>query len=86
MYEIKPNRWEKFEGIDMERGGENTQLYQVIRVERDTMRYRSYTATGTLYDAFDLVKRPGKPNEMIEHDVADTPERTHENTIEYSRP
>jgi len=86
MYEIKPDRWGKIEGIDMERGGENTQLYQVIRVERDTMRYRSYTATGTLYDAFDLVKQPGKPNEMIEHDVADTPERTHENTLEYTRP
>jgi hypothetical protein len=86
MYEIKPDRWESFDGIDMERGGENTQLYQVIRVERDTMRYRSYTATGTLYDAFDLVRRPDKPNEMIELDVADTPERTHENTLEYARP
>lgn len=86
MYEIKPDRWGRFDGIEMERGAENTQLYQVVRVERDTMRYRSYTATGTPYDAFDLVKRSGEPNEMIEHGVADTPERTHENTIDYTRP
>ncbi|WP_103020145.1 fibronectin type III domain-containing protein [Salinibacter altiplanensis] len=86
MYEIKPDRWDDFENITMERGAENTQLYQVVRVERDTMKYRSYTATGTLYDAFDLVRRPGKPNEMIERDVANTPERTHENTLEYARP
>jgi hypothetical protein len=32
------------------------------------------------------VKRAGEANEMIEHDVADTPERTHENTLEYTRP
>jgi len=86
MYDLKSNRWDDFDGIEMERGGENTQLYQVIRVERDTMRYRSYTATGTLYDAFDLVKRSGEPNEMIEHEVTDTLERTHENTIDYTRP
>jgi len=86
MYEIKPDRWGRFDGIEMERGAENTQLYQVVRVGRDTMRYRSYTATGTPYDAFDLVKRAGEANEMIEHDVADTPERTHENTLEYTRP
>jgi 3',5'-cyclic AMP phosphodiesterase CpdA len=86
MYEIKPNRWDDFDSVEMKRGGENTQLYQVVHVKRDTMTYRSYTATGTLYDAFDLVKRPGEPNEMIEHDVAGTPERTHENTILYERP
>ena len=86
MYEIKPDRWDRFDGVEMERGAENTQLYQVVRVTRDTMTYRSYTATGAPYDAFDLVKRSGEPNEMIEHDVADTPERTHENTLEYTRP
>jgi len=86
MYEIKPNRWDDFDSVEMERGGENTQLYQVVHVKRDTMKYRSHTATGTLYDAFDLVKRPSEPNEMIERDVAGTPERTHENTIPYERP
>ncbi len=87
MYEIKPDRWEDFDGVEMERGAENTQLYQVVRVQQDTLKFRSYTATGKPYDAFDLVQREGDaPNEMIEHDVADTPERTHENTLEYTRP
>ncbi|WP_103028153.1 fibronectin type III domain-containing protein [Salinibacter altiplanensis] len=86
MYEIKPDRWESFDGVEMERGAENTQLYQVVHISRDTLAFRSYTATGEPYDAFDLVKRPSEPNEMIERDVADMPERTHENTIEYARP
>jgi hypothetical protein len=71
----------------MERGGENTQLYQVIRVQQDTLEYRSYTATGAPYDAFDLVQRAGDaPNEMIDRPPADAPERTHENTLDYTRP
>jgi 3',5'-cyclic AMP phosphodiesterase CpdA len=87
MYEIKPDRWEDFEGIKMERGAENTQLYQVVRVQQDTMHYRSYTATGQRYDAFDLVQRNGDaPNEMIERPPANTAERTHENTLDYTRP
>ena len=87
MYEIKPDRWDRFEGISMQRGAENTQLFQVIRVEQDTIRYRAYTATGAPYDAFDLV-RPGDggPSRMIERPPANAPERTHENTLEYTRP
>jgi hypothetical protein len=87
MYEIKADRWGRFKNIEMERGAENTQLYQVVRVGRDTMKYRSYTATGEFYDAFDLVKHSGgKPNEMIERPPANTRERTHENTLDYARP
>jgi hypothetical protein len=87
MYEIRPNRWEDFDGITMERGGENTQLYQVVQVTQDTMTYRSYTATGAMYDAFDLVKRPGdQPNQMIERLPPSAQERTHENTLPYRRP
>jgi len=87
MYQIKPDRWEGFDGIEMERGGENTQLYQVVRVEADTIRFRSYTATGAPYDAFNLV-RPGDggPSRMIERPPANARERTHENTLEYARP
>ncbi|PQJ34909.1 serine/threonine protein phosphatase [Salinibacter sp. 10B] len=86
MYEIKPDRWEDFDGIEMERGAENTQLYQVVRVQQDTLKFRSYTATGQPYDAFDLVQRQGAPNEMIERPPANTDERMHENTLDYMRP
>ncbi|MBP6799144.1 MAG: metallophosphoesterase, partial [Luteimonas sp.] len=35
--------------------GEDTQLFQVIRVDGDRLRYEARTATGRLYDAFELV-------------------------------
>jgi hypothetical protein len=86
MYEVKPDRWSDFEGIEMERGGENTQLYQVVRVRQDTLQYRSYTATGAPYDAFDLVRQDDGPSTMIERPPAAAEERTHENTLDYTRP
>jgi 3',5'-cyclic AMP phosphodiesterase CpdA len=57
----------------MQRAGQGIQLYQIIHVDGDRMRYEARTATGELYDAFTLVKRPSGKNELIEQ-VPDTPE------------
>ena len=58
----------------MRRGAEDTQLYQIISIDGDTLRYEARTATGELYDAFRLNKRPGEINELVD-EVPDTPER-----------
>jgi acid phosphatase type 7 len=68
MYDISDDKW-------MERRAANTQLFQVIRVSGDTAAYKAYTAKGELYDAFDLVKKAGKPNVLI-NKIPNTPERT----------
>ena len=73
QYKLTPNKW-------WDRAAENTQLYQVISVNGDTLEYRAMTATGELYDAFDLVKQDGRPNRMIDR-APDAPERTHGTTI-----
>lgn len=87
MLEIKDERWSDYEDIELQRGGENTQLFQVVRVQGDTLKYRSYTVTGERYDAFDLVKRPGEaPNDLINRVPPDMEERTYDNTIPYERP
>jgi len=68
MYRVEKQPW-------MKRAAENTQLYQVIRIDGDRLVYESRTAIGELYDSFELIKRPGGgPNEMIEK-IPDTPER-----------
>jgi 3',5'-cyclic AMP phosphodiesterase CpdA len=61
MYPLKPSEL-------MRRVAEDTQLYQVITVDGDTLRFEARTAMGTLYDAFQLKKRPGEVNELIEFD------------------
>lgn len=50
----------------MKRVAEDTQLYQVIRVDGDQLYYESRTAIGDLYDGFVLEKQPGLPNRMTE--------------------
>ena len=83
MYEIKDDRWDAYNAT-MERAAENTQLFQVVRIHQDTLKYEAYTVTGELYDAFHLVKqdRGDAPNQFIAGPVTG-PERTHENTIPY---
>ncbi len=49
----------------MKRTAEDTQLYQIIRVDGDQLHYQARTATGRLYDQFTLIKREGKPNRLV---------------------
>jgi 3',5'-cyclic AMP phosphodiesterase CpdA len=46
--------------------GEDTQLFQVIRVDGGHLRYEARTATGRLYDAFELVDEGGVGKRRIE--------------------
>jgi len=66
----------------IERSAENTQLYQVIEVDGDTLSYRAMTATGELYDAFDLVKNKNGTNDLIDRLDPDAPRRTFDNTLQ----
>ena len=58
----------------MKRQAENTQLYQIIHIDGDKLRYEARTAIGDVYDAFTLTKREGQINELTEQ-IPNTPER-----------
>lgn len=58
----------------MTRVAEDTQLYQIIEIAGDRLRYEARTATGELYDAFTLTKAPGKTN-VLEEQMPLMPER-----------
>jgi 3',5'-cyclic AMP phosphodiesterase CpdA len=68
MYDLNSDEWAV-------RTAEDTQLFQVVTVDGDELRYEARTATGRLYDAFTLRKRPGRPNELLEHPDRLPPER-----------
>jgi hypothetical protein len=67
MYNLNPKPF-------MKRVAEDTQLYQIIHIDGDTLRYEARTAVGEVYDAFTLRKRPGQVNELIE-EIPPTPPR-----------
>ena len=67
MYTSQDQDW-------MIKRGEYTQLFQIITVTKDTLKYGSYTPLGGLYDAFDLIKDKNGKKKLINRD-ADIPLR-----------
>lgn len=47
------------------------QLYHLISVDGDKLKFRSYNPMGELFDGFDLIKRPGKVNKIIELELSE---------------
>ena len=60
----------------MSRIGQDKQLYQVITVDPGDLKYQSFTASGELYDSFELKKDSSGQTQLIEHDGAATPAST----------
>lgn len=85
MYGLRKNAWEGYDA-ERDRAAENTQLFQVITIEDNRLSFESYTAIGELYDAFDLVKKEGLPNEFVERNNEAIAERRFSNTIPYQDP
>jgi 3',5'-cyclic AMP phosphodiesterase CpdA len=81
MYTLETDLWDNYEA-KLERKAENTQLFQVISVEDDKLRYEAFTVTGALYDSFDLIKngRNGK-NKFVDRKNYSESERLHGNTL-----
>ena len=83
MYGLKPDAWDGYEA-ERDRAAENTQLFQVINVDGNKLSYEAYTATGELYDAFDLIKsEKGGPNKFVERKQEAISARRYDNTIPY---
>ncbi|MEM8528266.1 MAG: metallophosphoesterase family protein [Bacteroidota bacterium] len=87
MYDIGLEEW-------MQRAASNTQLYQLINIENNQLRYEAYTVTGELYDAFELEKQkngrnlfsdlaPKEVEERLEIPERMKKEFTEEDMIEY---
>ena len=56
---------EQYEAL-RDKVGMNKQLFQVLSVDGDVLSYKSYTATGELFDAFDIVKNNDGVNTFVE--------------------
>jgi len=57
-----------------DRRAENTRLFQVITIDGDRLEHRSHTATGALYDSFDL-RHGESDNRFVENVPPDAPKR-----------
>ncbi|MBT8298866.1 MAG: metallophosphoesterase family protein [Maribacter sp.] len=73
MYESKDQDW-------MVRRGEYTQLFQIITVSKNMIKYEAYTPIGTLYDAFELIKK--KRRKTLKNKVPNTAVRLRKDFFE----
>ena len=85
QYEVSADRWDRYEGeASVDRMAENTQFFQVVDVEPDRIGYRAYTATGSLYDGFELMRNEQGDRVLVDLPVVSQVERRHDNTEPYS--
>jgi 3',5'-cyclic AMP phosphodiesterase CpdA len=65
-YPQKPNRWQEYShyGVMLERIGENTPTYQIIKKIGNQRKYQSFTSDGKLYDGFTLEKNEKGQNTL----------------------
>ena len=61
-----PKMYKNTDYAFMERVAEDTQLYQIIHVDQDKLRFEARTAIGELYDSFELHKQDGQINKLVE--------------------
>jgi len=59
----------------MDQSAVYTQLFHVITIDDTKLNFETFTATGELYDAFDLIKQKGKGNKIIDKIPANVKER-----------
>lgn len=65
MYALGEQKW-------MAKSGENIQLYQLITIDGDTLRYEARSADGRPFDGFELQKQRGAGNKLVEKPVPAT--------------
>jgi 3',5'-cyclic AMP phosphodiesterase CpdA len=65
MYESSSVVWDN-NGAEVDKAVQNTQLYQLVHVDGDVLRYDARSATGKPFDAFEIRKLPNGKKQMIE--------------------
>ena len=83
IYAVSVSGPKMYESVDkdwIERRGEYTQLFQIVTIKNDTLSYEAYTPIGTLYDAFDLIKKNG--TKKLINKIPNTPTRLKKDFVE----
>ena len=69
MYETTPENWES-NGGDVKTQLQDTQLYQLIDINRGVLRYEARTAAGALFDRFVITKNAAGTKSVTGGDMA----------------
>ena len=65
MYDTTTKNWDD-NGAEVKKASKDTQHYQMVTVDGNKLSYEARTATGELYDAFDINKTPSGEKQIKE--------------------
>ncbi len=87
QYGFRAGDWDDYEadGVTLVRKAENTQFFQLITIDGDRLSYEARTATGALYDSFDMTKKRGRKR-ITRGSASTMGERSFSNTGAYKTP
>jgi 3',5'-cyclic AMP phosphodiesterase CpdA len=85
QYEWDKTDWAKYEkdGVKLDRKAENTQFFQVIKIDGLKLTYEAWTADGQLYDGFTLQKDAKGKKQVTKGQVSTMNPRMFANTAAY---
>jgi hypothetical protein len=86
QYQFSADGWDDYQsaGVELARRAENTQFFQVIEIDGETLRYAAYTADGEPYDLFELHKAEDGAKRLVPSPQPLPETRSFENTLPYS--
>jgi hypothetical protein len=85
QYEFTANNWADYEkdGVRLDRKAENTQFFQLVRIDGARLTYEAYTADGQLYDGFTLQKDSKGRKQLVKGQASTMDPRAFSNTAAY---
>lgn len=85
QYTFKEDRWDGYapDGVELQNFAENTQFFQVIRIDGDTLEYTAYTATGDVYDSFVMAQGENAIKTLSDGAASTIDLRLFEGTMDY---
>ncbi|MEO0973804.1 MAG: metallophosphoesterase family protein, partial [Pseudomonadota bacterium] len=88
QYPFREDEWDDYASDDVKlvRKAENTQFFQLITVDGDTLSYEARTATGELYDDFEMIKNGEGVKQVTRGATSTMEERAFSNTGRYDTP
>ena len=84
QYDFQETGWDMYEdeGVTLARRAENTQFFQIITVDGDTLSYEARTALDELYDDFEMRKTDGV-KQITRGSTSTMSERSFDNSADY---
>lgn len=88
QYPFREDGWDSYADTDVRllRKGENTQFFQIISIDGDQLSYAAHTATGALYDSFEIKKSRKGIKKITRGSLSTMDERSFKNTGPYEKP